>query len=179
MRKAKVFTSSYACPRLKLTSYTAANDLIASLKAELATQTSLVQEARRLKRDLARRNDELAVAEKRIKELESTVSGVQSENRTLSAKLAATRNANATVQSSDARTQMKDSKGQGSVRTIMVGSAEAAQAAQAASLKEDLYGDLTGLILRGVKKDVDTDVYDCLQTGRNGSESKANPSERH
>ena len=51
----------------------------------------------------------------------------------------------------------------------MVGSAEAAQAAQIAGLKEDLYGDLTGLILRGVERTAEADVYDCIQTGRNGS----------
>lgn len=51
----------------------------------------------------------------------------------------------------------------------MVGSAEAAQAAQVALLKEDLYSDLTGLILRGVERGDEADVYDCIQTGRNGS----------
>lgn len=51
----------------------------------------------------------------------------------------------------------------------MVGSAEAAQAAQVALLKEDLYSDLTGLILRGVERGAESDVYDCLQTGPNGS----------
>ena len=54
-------------------------------------------------------------------------------------------------------------------RTIMVGSAEAAYAAQVAQLKEDLYSDLTGLILRGVERQDEYDVYDCIQTGRNGS----------
>lgn len=53
----------------------------------------------------------------------------------------------------------------------MVGSAEAAQAAQVALLKEDLYSDLTGLILRGVDRGDEADIYDCIQTGRNGSES--------
>ena len=52
----------------------------------------------------------------------------------------------------------------------MVGSAEAAHAAQVAQLKEDLYSDLTGLILRGVERGSESDVYDCIQTGRNGSE---------
>ena len=56
-------------------------------------------------------------------------------------------------------------------RTVMVGSVEAAQAAQVASLKEDLYSDLTGLILRSVERGDDFDVYDCLQTGPNGSKS--------
>jgi hypothetical protein len=35
-------------------------------------------------------------------------------------------------------------------------------------LKEDLYSDLTGLIIRNVKRLDDEDVYDCIQTGRNG-----------
>jgi len=51
----------------------------------------------------------------------------------------------------------------------MVGSAEAAHTAQVAQLKEELYADLTGLILRGVDRLEDADVYDCIQTGRNGS----------
>ena len=55
----------------------------------------------------------------------------------------------------------------------MVGSAEAAHAAQVAQLKEELYADLTGLILRGVERTEDEDVYDCIQTGRNGSTSHA------
>ena len=60
-------------------------------------------------------------------------------------------------------------------RTIMVGSAEAAQAAQVALLKEDLYSDLTGLILRGVERTEESDIYDCIQTGRNGSKCFSNP----
>ena len=50
-----------------------------------------------------------------------------------------------------------------------MGSAEAAHAAQVAQLKEDLYSDLTGLILRSVEMGSEADVYDCIQTGRNGS----------
>jgi hypothetical protein len=36
-------------------------------------------------------------------------------------------------------------------------------------LKENLYSDLTGLIVRSAKRENGEDVYDCLQTGRNGS----------
>ena len=39
-------------------------------------------------------------------------------------------------------------------------------------LKEDLYSDLTGLMIRGVKRSPEEDVYDCIQTGRNGSKSR-------
>ena len=55
-------------------------------------------------------------------------------------------------------------------RNVLVGSAEAAHTAQVAQLKEDLYSDLTGLILRSVEMGSEVDVYDCIQTGRNGSE---------
>ena len=47
--------------------------------------------------------------------------------------------------------------------------------AQKRAMKEELYGDLTGLIIRDVKRrDEDSmDVYDCIQTGKNGSKFNA------
>ncbi|KAG4302192.1 hypothetical protein PCK1_001464 [Pneumocystis canis] len=36
-------------------------------------------------------------------------------------------------------------------------------------LKEELYSDLTGLLIRDVKSDSKKTVFDCLQTGRNGT----------
>ncbi|EFY86092.1 chromosome segregation protein (Pcs1), putative [Metarhizium acridum CQMa 102] len=39
----------------------------------------------------------------------------------------------------------------------------------AAQAKEDLYGDLTGLIVRGMKRGDGGSVFDCIQTGRNGT----------
>ena len=38
-------------------------------------------------------------------------------------------------------------------------------------MKENLYSDLTGLIIRSIKHKEGEDEYDCLQTGRNGSKS--------
>ena len=98
----------------------------------------------------------------------------------LNAKLAAARATTAAVESSDSYAKtpgyskapgsaLKGKASAAATRTVMVGSAEAAQAAQIAGLKEDLYGDLTGLILRGVERTAEADVYDCIQTGRNGS----------
>lgn len=37
----------------------------------------------------------------------------------------------------------------------------------AAHAKEDLYADLTGLIVQGVKQNGDEDIFDCIQAGRN------------
>ena len=68
------------------------------------------------------------------------------------------------------------------------GNAEQAREAQKRALKEELYGDLTSLLILGVKRRVKEpeagtsgkskdkveegeDVYDCIQTGRNGSRS--------
>lgn len=45
-------------------------------------------------------------------------------------------------------------------------------AAQLAHKKENLYGDLTGLLVCGVKRENDEEVFDCVQTGRNGSKSE-------
>lgn len=39
------------------------------------------------------------------------------------------------------------------------------------ALKEELYRDLTGLIITSVKRKDDEDEYSCIQTGRNGSKS--------
>ncbi|KAI0908447.1 hypothetical protein F4823DRAFT_599042 [Ustulina deusta] len=52
----------------------------------------------------------------------------------------------------------------------VVSAAEAA--AQLAQKKENLYGDLTGLLVCGVKRENDDEVFDCVQTGRHGSKFK-------
>lgn len=46
------------------------------------------------------------------------------------------------------------------------------QATQTAKMKENLYSDLTGLLVTSIKRDGPEDVYDCIQTGRNGSKCK-------
>ena len=40
-----------------------------------------------------------------------------------------------------------------------------------AQLKEELHSDLSGLIFRNVEQEGGNTVFDCLQTGRNGSTS--------
>ncbi len=114
----------------------------------------------------------LSKAQAQVNQLTASLSQVQKENKALQAKLANSRSAIVTVESANAaKTPGSAMKGKVQQRTIMVGSAEAAQAAHVAKLKEDLYSDLTGLILRGVETGDEADVYDCIQTGRNGSMS--------
>jgi chromosome segregation ATPase len=139
------------------------------MKKELATQTALAQESRSLRTKLQSRDTETTKLRTQMTDMSANLSGAQNEIKALQAKLAASRNTS--VEATSSRAPGSAIKNNGQVRTIMVGSAEAAQAAQVAQLKEDLYSDLTGLILRGVKKMDDGEVYDCIQTGRNGSKS--------
>ncbi|MCJ1284579.1 hypothetical protein MMC26_003912 [Xylographa opegraphella] len=150
----------------------AANDLIASLRKELTTQKSLASEAKTIRTTLTSTETSLSAAQAQIAELSASLLVAQNETKALSAKLAASRSASATIESTSnhAKTPGSALKGKNAgTRTIMVGSAEAAQAAQVAQLKEELYADLTGLLLRGVDRLDDMDVYDCIQTGRNGT----------
>ena len=133
-------------------------------------QKALVQESHLLSQQIATKDADLATANARATLLGTSLTEAQNEIKALQAKLANVRNASAVVESvQTSKTPGSAVKGKASVRTVMVGSAEAAQAAQVAQLKEDLYSDLTGLILRSVEKGEEADLYDCIQTGRNGS----------
>lgn len=63
-------------------------------------------------------------------------------------------------------------KGGATNRATAAANAEATQMAQ---LKEELYSDLTGLIIRDVKNRESDHLYDCIQTGVNGSECEYLP----
>lgn len=83
------------------------------------------------------------------------------EIKTLSTKLAAARTMEAKVPGSAMKT--------GPAGGRAAANADVMQATQAAQMREDLYGDLTGLLVRGVKRNGGEDMFDCIQTGRNGS----------
>lgn len=108
------------------------------------------------------------------KGLQASLRDADNENKALQAKLAASRSSATAVSGVDT----VNGKVSGSAvkplaqRPLLVGSAEAALEAQKRVLKEELYSDLTGLILRDVKlrEEAGEEVYDCIQTGRNGSE---------
>jgi seryl-tRNA synthetase len=142
--------------------------LITSLKADLASQSALAKETRTLKKKAELHLTETAGLKAQIAQLKASLEEAQSQNKTLSTKLAANRNAAASVESVHTKVSGSAVKANGGIR--MMGTAEAAQAAQTAQLKEDLYSDLTGLIIRGVKREAEDEVFDCIQTGRNGSE---------
>jgi Chromosome segregation protein Csm1/Pcs1/Ribosomal L29e protein family len=149
----------------------ASTELIASLKKELAVQMPLAQEARQLHLDLQNSKNDATKCRSAVSDLESSLGAAQNEIKALQAKLAAARSSATCVESVSTKTPGVSIKNSGQGRAVIVGTAEAAQAAQTAQLKEDLYSDLTGLIVRNVKRTEEGDAYDCIQTGRNGSKS--------
>jgi hypothetical protein len=101
-------------------------------------------------------------------EARTQLASAQSEIKALQTKLAAARNTAASLEGAS-KVPGSAIKGGANNRANAAASAEAAQAAQLAQLKEDLYSDLTGLIIRDVKNRDSDHVYDCIQTGINGS----------
>ncbi|MCJ1308239.1 hypothetical protein MMC25_001892 [Agyrium rufum] len=147
------------------------NDLISSLRAELASQKAINAELSSVRTQLNTSNTSLQTSQSQISQLNALLSTAQNENKTLMAKLAASRAqpaANEPATSAIGRTPGSAVKGK-SARPLTGNAAEAAAQAHIAGLKEDLYADLTGLIVRGVDKGEEADTYDCLQTGRNGT----------
>lgn len=126
-----------------------------------------MKDSRDLKNLVDSQAGDISKLQTKVAQLTSSLSDVHVENKTLSAKLTANRNKAASVESANGGGPGSAVKANGGIR--LIGSAEVAQAAQTAQLKEDLYSDLTGLIIRDVKREAEDDVYDCIQTGRNGS----------
>ncbi|GCB19477.1 monopolin complex subunit pcs1 [Aspergillus awamori] len=147
----------------------ASNNLIASLKAELEAQKALGQQSRSLQRQLKERDAEVAQLKSQAEEATGQLSSAQSEVKALQTKLAAARNTAASLENAASKIPGSAIKSGANRANAAAVTAEAAQAAQFAQLKEDLYTDLTGLIIRDVKKRPSDNLYDCIQTGSNGT----------
>lgn len=130
--------------------------IIESLRKELATLKEQSGDARSLRTQLASAQSE----NENLKAENKSLKGVQHEVKTLQAKLAATR-----AQSESAVQTAKSSAATSS------GAANGSKIDESKSwkMKEDLYTDLTGLMIHSVKRVDGVDVFDCIQTGRNGS----------
>ncbi|KAJ2898857.1 hypothetical protein MKZ38_003616 [Zalerion maritima] len=140
-----------------------ANQLITSLKAELASQTALAKEGFRTRNQLDESDSKVGELETMVDELTTALHEAKSEIKTLNTKLAASRTA-----------EVANPRYPGSALKNGVSAARQAasnDAAQLGQVKGELYCDLTGLIITGVKRDGEEDIFDCIQTGRNGSES--------
>ncbi|KAK4176911.1 chromosome segregation protein Csm1/Pcs1-domain-containing protein [Triangularia setosa] len=147
-----------------------ADALIASLKAELATAKQSSGVIPSLQSDLSVAQQQIAKFEAQVAELNKTITEQKTEIKALNMKLAAARNAEAVANSRSATIQVP---GSAMKKTLGIGARGTGQQVQEATLsaqrKEDLYADLTGLIVRGVSVQPDAVEFDCLQTGRNGT----------
>ncbi|KAI1275223.1 chromosome segregation protein Csm1/Pcs1-domain-containing protein [Xylaria sp. FL0933] len=137
--------------------------LIATLKAQLAGETEVAKDAEQLKKQLEESQKKVAELQGKLDAMHGSLTEAKTEIKTLSTKLTAARSAESTnmkVPGSAMKNNFANNRHLASV-------AEAA--AQVAQKKENLYGDLTGLLVCGVKRENDEEVFDCVQTGRNGT----------
>lgn len=135
-----------------------ANELIAQLKEEVAEQSKSIQRAEQLQLQLDHSKTEVDALHAQLSGANQSLSQAKSETKTLYTKLAASRH----IEPSN--------KGPAAGNRTALGEKEK-ENKQIAQVKEDLYADLTGLIVRDVRRINDEEVFDCLQTGRNGSKS--------
>lgn len=142
------------------------NNLIKALRDELEAQRVLGRQTRSLQKQLHERDEEVARLKTLAEEATTQLSSSQTEAKALQTKLAAARNSASNLENAAA-------KGPSAAKNTPANRAqntEVAQAVQLAQLKEEFYTDLTGLIIRDVKERGSDNLYDCIQTGGNGSE---------
>ena len=146
-----------------------AAELIASLRKEVtearkATKVDTTESTALQKQinALTASNEKLSAENKDLKTkaqaAQSDAKAAQNEVKSIEAKLAAAR-AEVTAQEAKA-------KGAAAARSVPANTTESQKEAK---MKENLYSDLTGLIIRNVKRKEGEDEFDCIQTGRNGS----------
>ncbi|GAB0133606.1 hypothetical protein EsDP_00002010 [Epichloe bromicola] len=133
--------------------------LISELKAELAIQSGVIKQNEQIGRQLERSEASVGELEKTIADLTASLLKARSEIKSMSAKLSASRAVGA---GANMPANMTKTATGGSISTP-------SGVVLAAKAKEDLYGDLTGLIVRGTSQINGEDVFDCIQTGRNGT----------
>ncbi|KAF1976424.1 hypothetical protein BU23DRAFT_528953 [Bimuria novae-zelandiae CBS 107.79] len=155
--------------QLKRKTEQTANDqdaVIKALKQQITEMQSHTAEINALRKDLTKAEKENVRLAAENQKANDALSVAHKEKEVLSTKLAAAR--------STAPPDIKPVPGsavkQRSTGVVLPGQMEAAKKAQFQDQKVDLYSDLTNLLIIGVKKNDDgDDVYDCIQTGRNGT----------
>ncbi|KAL5614442.1 hypothetical protein BROUX41_004547 [Berkeleyomyces rouxiae] len=138
--------------------------LIAQLKEQVNAQTELALQGEGLRAELDQSEATVEQLRTKVAALEKALTDSRAENKNLVTKLAASRSNDISIGGHPSKGA--GSGGLGGATRTMAASNEMVQAAQ---MKEDLYGDLTGLIIRGIKRDDTEEVFDCLQTGRSGT----------
>ncbi|KAJ4389883.1 hypothetical protein N0V93_007355 [Gnomoniopsis smithogilvyi] len=160
--------------RLKRTSEEKAqtsNNLISSLRNELTAQRQLAKEGYKSQQQFEASEAKVDSLQSQVTEMTHSLAEARTQIKTLTTKLNAARAAEAT---SSAQAQVATARVPGSaMKPGALGArgldAAQVQATQTAKMKENLYSDLSGLVITSVKRDGPEDVYNCIQTGRNGT----------
>ncbi|KAF2278864.1 uncharacterized protein EI97DRAFT_448677 [Westerdykella ornata] len=140
--------------------------VIKALKQQVSDMQSRSTDLSAAKKELAKLQKENSRLEAENKTLTASLDGAQKEIKTLSTKLAAARSSAPT----DKVVPGSAVKAARPTGVVLPGAVEAAKEAQQKQLKLDLYSDLTNLVVLNCKKGEEgEDVFDCLQTGRNGT----------
>ncbi|KAI0206196.1 chromosome segregation protein Csm1/Pcs1-domain-containing protein [Astrocystis sublimbata] len=137
--------------------------LITALKSQLAGETELAKQAEIFRAQFEDSQKKIEELQGNADEVKSSLAEAKAEIKTLSTKLAAARS----VETTSVKVPGSAMKNSHINNRHMASAAEAA--AQLANKKENLYGDLTGLLVCGVKRENDDEVFDCVQTGRSGT----------
>ncbi|KAF2151874.1 hypothetical protein K461DRAFT_294746 [Myriangium duriaei CBS 260.36] len=149
-----------------------ASDLIASLKKELSearrSSSTTTSDNAKLHTQINTLQTNQEQAQNELKGVQTSLSEAQNEVKALTAKLEAAREAarKATVEAAKAPGSAIKNRDL-PARTNITGSN--LDSAKQAALKEELYRDLTGLIINSVKRKDGEDEFSCIQTGRNGT----------
>ncbi|KAM7217529.1 Chromosome segregation protein Csm1/Pcs1 domain containing protein [Rhypophila decipiens] len=159
-----------------------ADELVASLKAELAAQKEATKELPRLQKQLEASEQKVQALETKNAQLATSLAESKTEIKALNMKLTAARTAEAAA-AAKAAVPGSAVKGGASSRMnshhnmMTTSNSEAVrQATLKGQKREDLYADLTGLIIRNIPGTTKDDgvaagdvIYDCIQTGKNGT----------
>ncbi|KAI5366298.1 Putative monopolin complex subunit Csm1/Pcs1, csm1/Pcs1 domain superfamily [Septoria linicola] len=143
-----------------------AQELIASLKRELAevkkSSSSVSSETTGLQKQVTALEASSQRIEAERNELKEKLKLSENEVKSLEAKLNAARQQ---ISNTAQETKMLEAAAKKN-SNISVNQSETQKEAK---MKENLYADLTGLIISGVKRHECEDIYNCIQTGRNGT----------
>ncbi|KAM3420159.1 hypothetical protein BST61_g3458 [Cercospora zeina] len=143
-----------------------AQEVIAALKKELAeakkSSSTGSSETTSLQKQVASLQNANQKMEAERDELKDKVKVAENEVKALEAKLNAARQQ---ISNTAQETKILEAAAKKN-SNISINQSETQKEAK---MKENLYADLTGLIISGVKRHEGEDIYNCIQTGRNGT----------
>lgn len=159
-----------------------ADALIASLKKEISelrkSTSSTSSETTGLQKQVSSLSNEKEKLSAESTSLREKLQTSQNEVKSLEAKLVVARRQLSASAAQENAASAPPAKTGPLNRSVM--SSNASEAQKEAKMKENLYADLTGLIINGVKRKEGEDDYDCIQTGQNGSKySLSSPQTHH